>query len=154
MIRAISGLAAACLVLAPFAKAQGPARIYVYVQTETPARSWFPVWCDNTAVAKVKRGRFFAVNVSPGRHMLSGEKGVPVFVEVPSGGEAFVHLDWTYGDMGGPAIPVWRLASPTEAEPALMYLMYIDTDKILSKSVSKEDPRSPPQLKRRNHDES
>jgi hypothetical protein len=125
------------------------ARIYVYIQTDTPARSWFPVLCDRTAVAKLKRGRFFAVEVAPGRHMLSDEKGVPVFVDAEPGEEAFVRLGWRTGDVGGPVLPVWQVVPPDTARRDMIYLVYIDGSKVLSDSVSKSDPRGPPQLNRR-----
>src|SRR5437870_11118367 len=83
------------------ARAQSVAQIYVYVQRETPARSWFPVSCDGSLVAKVKRGKFFAINVSPGRHVVSDEKGIPAFIDVRSGGQAFVTLGWRNGERGG-----------------------------------------------------
>jgi hypothetical protein len=132
----------------PSPLAQGPARIYVYVQIETPARAWFPVSCDGTVVAKIKRGRFFAINVAPGRHMLSEEKGVPVFVDVRSGQESFVRLNW-HIEVGKPAIPVWEVVTWPAASSDMIYLTYIDAGKVLSKSVPKKDPRGPPRLTRR-----
>jgi hypothetical protein len=70
------------------------ARIYVYVQAETPARSWFPILCDGTMVAKLKRGRFFAINVAPGRHLLGAKESLPVFVTAESGEDSFVRVEW------------------------------------------------------------
>lgn len=136
------------------AQAEGLARIYVYVQMDTPARSWFPVSCDKAVVAKLKRGRFFAVNVAPGRHMVSDEKGVPVFVDARSGEEPFVRLEWRNGDVGGPALPVWQVVPPSAARGDLIYLTYIEADKVLSRSVPKADPRKPPKLERRSDTDS
>jgi len=153
MIEVIASLTVVTLVFPICAKAEGRARIYVYVQTETPARSWFPVWCDKAVVAKVKRGRFFALNVAPGRHMIREEKGVPVFIDVGSGDESFVRLEWRNGDTGGPALPIWQAVPPSEARQDMTCLTYIDADKALSKSVPEQDPRGPPQLERRSKDE-
>src|SRR5438876_12073367 len=124
------------------------ARIYVYVPMEAAARSWFPISCDSTVVAKLKRGRFFAVNVAPGRHMLSDEKGVPVSVDARSGEESFVRVDWRM-EVGGPAISVLQVVPPSAARSEMIYLTYIDASKVHSKSVSKKDPREPPRLLRR-----
>jgi hypothetical protein len=133
------------------ARAEGLARVYVYAQRETPARSWLAISCDKTVIAKLKRGRFFAVNVAPGRHILSEEKGIPVFVDARSGEESFVRLDW-HIKVGEPAIPVLEVVAPTYAREEMMYLTYIDIGKVLSRSVAKADPRELPQmrLKRRN----
>lgn len=90
------------------ARAQDLARIYVYAQQETPARSR-PISCDGTVVAKLKRGKFFAVTVTPGRHTLSDEKGVPVVVKARSGKDSFVRLEWLNGDAGGPSLPVLQV---------------------------------------------
>src|SRR5437763_3048683 len=87
-------IAVVTLMPLPSARAEGLARIYVYAQSETPARSWIPISCDGTVIAKLRRGRFFAINAAPGRHMLSEEKGVPGFIDARSGEESFVRLAW------------------------------------------------------------
>jgi hypothetical protein len=69
------------------------ARVYVYARWETPARSWLPISCDGEVVAKLKQGTLFAIDVTPGRHNLGSDRGVPVFVDVRSGDEVFVRLD-------------------------------------------------------------
>lgn len=136
------------LTALPSACADARARIYVYVQMETPARSWFPIWCDGNVIARIKRGRFFVIFVAPGRHMLSDEKGVPVFVNARSGQKSFVRLDW-HVNVGGPEISVLNEVSPGTAHSDMIYLSYIDTNQSLSGSVPKADPREPPQLRRR-----
>lgn len=142
-------IAAASLMLLPATRAQTLTQVYVYVQQETPARSWFPVWCDRVLVAKIKRGRFFVINVAPGRHMVSEEKGVPVFVEARPGKRVFVRLEWRNGELPGPAIPVWEVVPQSTARDDMIYLTYIDADKALSKSVPKTEPRALPHLMRR-----
>ena len=81
--------------------------------------------------------------------MLSDEKGVPVFVDARSGKESFVRVEWRNGELGGPAIPVWEVAPRPVAREDMIYLTYIDADKVLSRSVPKRDPREPPHLMRR-----
>lgn len=146
----IAMIAAVTLTLWRPVVAEGQTPIYVYAQLETPARSWFPIWCDGTIVAKLKRGRFFVVNVAPGRHMLSDGKGVPVWVDAHSGKESFARLDWRM-EVGGPAISVLQVIPRCTARGDMPSLTYIDADKALSKSVRKTDPRKrePPRLRRR-----
>ena len=144
----IAIIAVVTLMQLPSAQAEGLARIYVYAQLETPAGSWIPISCDGTVVAKLRRGRFFAINAAPGRHMLSDEKGVPVSVDARSGEESFVRVDWRM-EVGGPAISVLQVVPPSAARSEMIYLTYIDASKVHSKSVSKKDPREPPRLLRR-----
>ena len=136
------------LTLGQPARAEERARIYVYVQQETPARSWFPVSCDGIMVAEIKRGRFFAIDVAPGRHMLSEEKGVPTFVDARSGRDSFIRLNW-HIEVGQTAIPVWEIVDAASARRDMLDLTYIDVGRVLSKSVPKKDPRGPPRLARR-----
>ncbi len=139
----IAIIAALALMPLPSAGAKGLARIYVYAQLETPAGSWTPISCDGTVVAKLKRGKFFAVNVAPGRHMLSEEKGIPVFVDAHSGEDSFVRLDW-HIEVDKPVISVLQVVPPPQARDEMRYLVYIDAGKALSRSVPKKDPREIP----------
>jgi hypothetical protein len=146
----IAVIAVVTLMPLASARAEGLARIYVYAQLETPAGSWIPISCDGTAVAKLKRGRFFAVSVASGRHMLSDEKGIPVVVDARSGEESFVRLDW-HIEVDKPAISMLQVVPPPQARYEMKYLLYIDAGKVLSRSVPKKDPRKrpPPRLRRR-----
>ncbi len=58
------------------------ARIYLYAERPTAARSWLAVSCDGAVAAELKQGMIFAIDVSPGRHALSTEAGVPAPVDV------------------------------------------------------------------------
>jgi hypothetical protein len=140
----IAIIAVVTLMPLPSARATGLARIYVYAQLETPAGSWIPISCDGTVVAKLRRGRFFAVNLAPGRHTLSDEKGIPVFVDARSGEESFVRLDW-HIEVDKPGISVFQVVPPPQARDEMRYLVYIDAGKALSRSVPKKDPREQPQ---------
>jgi hypothetical protein len=88
----IAPLLLLALLSAEVTQSQEPAQIFVYAQRETSVRSWQPIWCDGTLVARIKRGGFFVINVAPGRHVLQQSKGVPAFVEAGSGDEKFVRL--------------------------------------------------------------
>jgi hypothetical protein len=121
-------------------------RIYVYAQRLTAASSWQRVSCGDAVVAELKQGTFFAINVPPGRYTLSPEKGVPASVDVRSGEESFVRLDWHY-DVGRHALPELHTVRPEQAGREMKFLSYINPKKALSSSVSKTDPREPPQLR-------
>ncbi len=135
--------------LLPAAGAEPLTQVYVYVQDETPARSWFPVWFDGVAVAKIKRGRFFVINATPGRHTLNDEKGVPVSIEIQAGKKVFIRQDWRTGDSEGSLLPVWNTVAQDTARRDLLFLTYIDADKATSKAVPKTEPRESPRLMRR-----
>jgi hypothetical protein len=95
---------------------------------------------------------FFAINVPAGRHTLSTETGVPVFVDVRSGEDVFVRLDWSY-EVGRPAIPVLNAVGPSQAQKEMKYLSYIDAKKVFASSVPKTDPREPTKLRLKTRDE-
>ena len=133
--------------------AQDLARIYVYAQRQTAARSWLPISCDSAVIAKLKRGTFFAINIAAGRHIINEENGIPVFVDARPGEESFIRLDWNFKSGRAP-IPEFHLVRSTEARKELNYLTYIDANKVLSKLVSKSDPREPSQLRLKRRGES
>jgi hypothetical protein len=95
---------------------------------------------------------FFAIDVPPGRHSLGTEAGVPTFIDVHSGEEAFVRLNWNY-QVGRPPIPVLGAVRPDRARKEMKYLSYINTKKVLSASVPKTDPREPTELQLKRHPE-
>ena len=106
--------------------------------------------CDDEIVAKVKAGRFFVINLPPGRHAVSQREGIPVFIEVRSGEQSFVRLGREVD--GQTVIPVLTKMGSAEAGKEMVHLAYIDAARVLSNSVSKQDPRDllqPPQLKTR-----
>ncbi len=117
----ITAIEAIALVAPLSAPAEDFGRIYVCAQRQTAARSWLPISCGSAVVAELRRGAFFAINVAPGRHTLGSEKGIPVFVDIRSGEESFVRLDWNH-KIGRPAIPVLSKVRPTEARREMMYL--------------------------------
>lgn len=137
------GLAVVTVYLTPLSAGDAGgivSRVFVYSQRETPARSWTPIVCDGKTVADVKRGVFFAVNVGPGRHSLWIADGVPVTVEVLSGAEVFVRLDWDY-DVRRSPIPVLNTVAGERAKKEMRFLRYVDTKRIHSTTVPGSDPR-------------
>ena len=135
-------LLALALAIPYSAPAQNPARIFVYAQRETPAASWLPISCDGAVVAELKQGRLFALNLSPGRHSIGTEKGVPASIDIRPGEDSFVRLDWDLASDRA-AIPVLTIVPPDRAAKETMFLSYIKANKALSASVPKSDPRQP-----------
>jgi hypothetical protein len=148
----LQGIAAATLfiIVSRVAAAEDSARVFVYSQTETPARSWTTVFCDGKAIAEVKRGFFFALNLHEGRYALSLTDGVPISVEVSPATETFVRINWSH-DVRGSPIPVLSRVEQERAKREMRFLSYIDTKRIHSTAVSRVDPRpaESPQLKTR-----
>lgn len=127
--------------------------IFVYASWEYPARSWVPVLCDGTLVAKVKRGRFFAIGVGPGKHMLAQNDGIPLVVDAHPGQQIFVQLGQEVSDepSGKVVLPVLQVVAPEQARREINHLVYVDVDKLYSSAVSRQDPTPlvPPRLKQR-----
>jgi hypothetical protein len=137
------------LTLLPTLRAESLARVYIFAAWESSYRSWVPVVCDGVLVAKVKRGRFLAINVSPGQHMLTVKDSLPVFVNLRPGEEIFVQLS------GKSPIPALAANPPGRARSEISNLVYVDAGRVYSTSVPKEDPslRWQPQLKKRSNAE-
>ena len=146
----IAVIAAVALATALPMPAQNPARIYVYAQRDTAARSWLPISCNSVVVAELKRGRFFAINVEPGPYTLFVEEGLPLSVDARSGEDSFVRLDWDYG-IDRPPIPVLSKVYKDGAQREMKYLTYVDARRVHSNQVPKADPggRLQPQLRKR-----
>jgi len=129
------------------------AQIYIYGSWEYPVRSWVPVSCDGEVVAKVRRGRFFAINVSPGKHLLSQDDGIPRPVNAHAGQPSYLRLGQEVSDepSGKSVIPVLEAVDPDQARKEMVHLVYIDADKLYSSAVPQQDPApvSRPQLKPR-----
>ncbi|HZQ54163.1 MAG TPA: hypothetical protein VFB14_18315 [Bryobacteraceae bacterium] len=121
----IAAFAFLALMSVQFGRPQDLGRIYVYAERETAARSWRPISCDGAVVAKIKRGTFFAVNVKPGRHVLSYGNGVPAFVDVATGQETFLRLDYQV-EIGEPATQVLSKINPDLARKEMRFVIYID----------------------------
>src|SRR5262249_5773474 len=128
----------------------GLSRVFVYSQRESPARSWMDIGCDGERIAEVKRGFFVAVNVRPGRHFLSVADGVPLSIEVLTGSEAFVRIDWNH-DVRRQPIPILNSVAEEQAKRELRFLNYVQIKRIHSTAVPRVDPRPPesPQLRTR-----
>src|SRR5262245_24639610 len=132
------------------AVADESSRVFIYSQRGTPARSWMTIICDGEKIAEVKQGFFIGANVRPGRHSLTLADGVPISVEVRSGAEAFVRIDWSH-DIRRQPIPVLSSVVEETARREMRFLSYVDGKRIHSTLVLREDPRPPenPQLKTR-----
>lgn len=123
------------------AQAEDPGRIYVYAQRLTPARSWLPVSCDNVAVAKIRGGAFFVIELPPGRHILAIEGGVPAPVHLAPGGQVWVRLDWNM-HVSRPPIPALSVVPEPAARKEVRFLSYIGPDKMLAPSVLPQRPQT------------
>ena len=128
-------------------------QVFMFADREAPPRSWVPISCDGTVVAKIKQGKFFTINLTPGKHVFSQGDGIPLFVDIHKGEQLFIQLErQTRADASGKSdVTALVEVDPTWARKILAYLTYIDTDKRFSPAVLMEDPTvsSRPQLKQR-----
>jgi len=142
------------LVLLPFLAAEDSAQIVVYLSWDSPQRGRQTVFCDGARMAEVQAGRFFVINVEPGRHVLIAGDGIPTTVDLPAKGESFVRVgrEIEIGPSGNTSIPVLEDLSPEQARLDMINLVYVSPKKIFSPSVSEGDPflQQRPKLKTRN----
>ena len=142
------------LVLLPFLAAEDSAQIVVYLSWDSPQRGRLTIFCDGARMAEAQAGRFFVINVEPGRHVLIAGDGIPATVDVRAKGESFVRVgrEIEIGPSGKTTIPVLEDLSPEQARLDMINLVYVSPKKIFSTSVSEGDPFLPqrPKLKTRN----
>src|SRR4051812_46375162 len=115
---------AVALAIAFTIRAEDSARVYVYAQRDTEARSWLSISWDSVKVAELKRGMFFVLEFVPGRHILSVERGAPLPLEVRSGDESFVRLGWNHG-ANRPPFPILSKIYEAGARREIKFLSYI-----------------------------
>ena len=135
--------------------ADTPSRIYVYADWGSPQRSWIPIYYDGVLAAKLKAGKFFAINAAPGSHSLFAGDGVPESFNVRTGQEIFVELehDVEITPSGKTSIPVLSEKLTEAGRLKVIHLVYIRTKEMYSLLVSRQDPtlQWEPSLKRRKH---
>jgi hypothetical protein len=142
MTRALHGLLGVVAVTVPAARADTDgARIYVYAQRLTEARSWLAISVGQTRVAQITRGTFFAVDVPPGQHSVSLENGVPAILRASPGGECYVRLDWSLHINRRP-VPALSVVPHEQARREIRFLTYIEGRRIVSPAVLRADPRT------------
>jgi len=122
--------------------AEDSARIFVYADWDSPQKSYVPVYFDGVLIAEIKRGRFFAINVLPGQHILIAGEGVPEPVNAKQGKEFFVRLeqDVELSASGKTAMLALSVKTTAQGKTEIGHLVYLDSGKIYSKLVSRGDP--------------
>lgn len=130
--------------------AQEPGRVYVFAPSHSEASAWIAVSCDGVQVAELKRGRFFAMSIPPGRHTFMANESVPVAIQAVAGQDVFLRLNWHH-TLGLPPIPMLGAIPAEKAKREMRFLNYIDAKKIHSPLVEKKAPRPevPMELRRR-----
>lgn len=136
------------------AAAESATRIYVFADWDSPQHAWIPIYCDGALIAKVKAGKFLAIEVSPGRHTLLAGDGVPLPLETSTGKDVFVAAQYYVRlyPSGKSSIPVLAIFPESEARIKIVHLVYIETKQMYSPQVSRQDPTLlwRPELKKRN----
>jgi hypothetical protein len=127
------------------------ARIYIYARRGSPATKWIAISSNGGPVAEVREGRYFRIDVPPGRYTLAPADGTPLVIEAVARTKSYVRLDWNYV-MGRAPLPLLSTVAEGPARLEMRYLTYIDAKHVRSGAVPKRDP-DPPfdlQLQRRN----
>jgi len=139
--------------LSLFAAAQDSAKVFVYCPWEAPRHARITISLDDAPMAEIQSGRFFVINVKPGKHMLVAGEGVPLAIEPHAGQDLFVLLarDIEVGPSGQSEVPMLAVIAAEQARHEMVNLVYISSKKILSDSVSEQDPsvKEKPKLKTR-----
>lgn len=139
--------------LSLFAAAQDSAKVFVYCPWEAPRHARLTISMDDAPMAEIQSGRFFVINVKPGKHVLMAGEGVPLAIDPKASQELFVLLarDIAVGPSGQSDVPMLAVIAPEQARHEMVNLVYIASKKILSDSVSEQDPsvQEKPKLKRR-----
>ncbi|MGE5112448.1 MAG: hypothetical protein ACM3JB_16405 [Acidobacteriaceae bacterium] len=136
------------------ATAESTTRIYVFADWDSPQHAWIPIYCDGALVAKVKAGKFLAIEVPPGQHTLLAGDGVPLPFEIFPGKDVFVAVQYHMRlyPSSKSTIPVLAIFPESEARIKIVHLVYIETKQMHSPLVSRQDPTVlwRPELKKRN----
>jgi hypothetical protein len=138
------------------AAAESATRIYVFADWDSPQHAWIPIYCDGALIAKVKAGKFLAIEVPPGQHTLLAGDGIPVSLDTSPRKDVFVAVQYNIRlyPSGKSSIPVLAIFPESEARIKIVHLVYIETTQMYSPLVSRQDPTLlwRPELKKRNAD--
>lgn len=121
--------------------AEDSVRIFVYADRDSAQKSCVPVYLDGVLIAEIKLGKFLAINVSPGQHILIAGEGAPEPVTAKKSEEFFVRLEQHFESASGKTTML-ALSAKTRSQgrTEIGHLVYLDPGKIYSKLVSREDP--------------
>jgi hypothetical protein len=132
----------------PLCSQSRPTRVYVYALRESDTGSWQTILMDGAPMAKLKRGTYFAVDVTPGPHVFAVQGGASVVIKAQPGENAYLRLG-AHHETGQRAIPMLSAMHQDLAPKEMLYLSYIDASKIVSSSVPRKDPREAAELQLR-----
>ncbi|BDC52903.1 hypothetical protein F183_A52180 [Bryobacterales bacterium F-183] len=138
------------LLFAAFAALAEETHVFMYAQRDTPARSWLTVFCNDTPVAKIKKGRFFALALPAGSYTLGIGQGVPYPLTVQSARDQYIRVEWHH-HMGRAPIPALSEVREEVARKEMRFLSYVEAKQIESQRVPPQDPRpaQDPQFRQR-----
>lgn len=124
---------------------QGPAsdkvNVYVYRERRFYGSGLEPsVYCDGAQVARMDNGRFFVMQIPPGKHVIrSSDKKHEVSLDFKTGQTYYIRIDLHTGTWRGNGRPIFVI--PEQAQEELKKnLTYIGQDKVVDKNLVLANP--------------
>ena len=115
---------------------QSKATVYVYRYREFSGSALQPsVYCDDTALARIQNGRYFAVKLDPGSHSFrSNDSQSGVQLDLRPGQEYFLRVEIAEGMWKGHGRIVTIMPEQGRYELRTKGLKPLDTDKVNDKT--------------------
>lgn len=120
----------------PSAPAQQKSVVYFYRYKQFVGSALAPsVYCDETQLARMENGRYFAVNVDPGRHTFrSNDAQSGVQLDVKPGQEYYIRVEIAAGMMKGHGRLILTAAEQGRYELQSNKLKPLDANKVVDSS--------------------
>jgi|ERR1051326_4085811 hypothetical protein len=142
----------------PAATQPDKATVYFYRYKQYVGSALAPsVYCDETQLARMENGRYFAVKLDPGKHAFrSNDKQSGAEIELKAGQEYFFRVEIASGFMKGHGRLIMMVAEQARYELKAKNLKPLDADKVLDKArvsleplqtAEAEKPRDAPKTK-------
>jgi hypothetical protein len=113
----------------------GKAKVYFYRYKQYAGSALAPsVYCDEAELARMQNGRYFTVNLAPGKHTFrSNDKQSGVEVDLKPGQEYFLRVELVAGFMKGHGRVVAVVPEQARFELKAKNLKPLDADKVTDK---------------------
>jgi hypothetical protein len=120
-----------------FAQSKAPATVHIYRERLSVRQAAHPtITCDGFPVARLQNGRVYSLKASAGRHAFAiDEDTIGIDVDVESGKEYFVRIDYPPNTLGGRAVAV--LVAPDQGRMEIQKVRPLDKWLIQSATCGK-----------------
>lgn len=127
---------------APAAPQSDKATVYFYRYKQYAGSALAPsVYCDETQLARMENGRYFAVKLDPGKHAFrSNDKQSGAEIELKAGQEYFFRVEIASGFMKGHGRLIMMVPEQARYELQAKNLKPLDADKVVDKARVSLEP--------------